>query len=284
MRGPDRHAIRRHAIRRRALFGLPLAVAALHPAVGPALAAGKPRSHAATYGYAPFATEHLIPGADLDLSTVDPDHPAARVIALTIDDGPDPQDLRILEVLRRHGAGATFFFIGRKLDRQHDLTTQVAASGHEIGSHSWEHPMMTDLPPAGQLRSLDATNAAFGRIGLRPAWFRPPYGDFDAAVEAAARARGLQTVLWTVDSQDWKGTDAATIGRRVVDRLHPGAVVLMHSTKPASLQALPDILAAGASRGYRFVTLSAWREAMRQAVTVPMALHLGEPGRPAAPR
>lgn len=279
MTAPSRPGSGRPRLGRRALFGLPLAVAALHPAMRPALAAETQRSHAATYGYAPFATEHLIPGSDLDLSTVDPDHPAARVIALTIDDGPDPRDLRILEVLRRHDAQATFFFIGRKVARQHDLTAQVAASGNEVGSHSWEHPLMTDLPPAGRIRSLDATNAEFGRIGLRPTWFRPPYGDFDAAVETAARARGLQTVLWTVDSQDWKGTDAATIGRRVIDRLHPGAVVLMHSTKPASLQALPDILAAGASQGYRFVTLSAWREAMRQAVTVPMALHLGEPDR-----
>jgi peptidoglycan-N-acetylglucosamine deacetylase len=236
---------------------------ALHAAAP--LADKKPRSFAATHGAAPFLTEHLIPGSALDLTRVNPSAKAARVIALTIDDGPDPNDPVILDILKEHEARATFFFIGRKIAEHAKAAAQVAASGNEIGSHSQTHPMMSDLTAAEQERDLSNATHALGAVGVHPTWFRPPFGDFDATTLSLARAQGLQTVLWTIDSQDWKGTDAATIANRVTARLAPGAVILMHSTKAASVKALPTILDAGRRRGFRFVTLTDWRQAMAVA-------------------
>ncbi|MCG5243379.1 polysaccharide deacetylase family protein [Azospirillum doebereinerae] len=252
---------------RRAALGAVIALA-----VASLPAAAQPRSHTATHGYAPFATEHLLPGAALDLGDVDRESPFARVVALTIDDGPDPNDLRILEILRRHGAKATFFCIGGKVMQHRDIALALAASGNEVGSHSQTHPMMTDLPAAQRDRNLGKANAALAGAGIHPAWFRPPYGDFDETVTALAQAHGLQTVLWTVDSQDWKGLGTDAIVQRVTERLAPGAVVLMHSTKPASLQALSRILEDGERKGYRFVTMTEWQEAMRLAVATPLAM------------
>lgn len=248
-------------VSRRFILGASMAL----PALRSVSAAEKARSEAASHGAAPFTVADLIPGAPLDLSAVDPNHPAARVIALTIDDGPDPNDLHILDTLRRHGAKATFFYIGHKLAEHRAIAERVAASGNEVGNHTQNHPMMTDVPAATRFRNLAEADAELARIGVRPAWFRPPYGDFDAAVEHEARLRGLQTVLWTVDSKDWKGLDAATIRRRVVERLAPGAVVLMHSTRPASVHALPDIIEAGTRQGFRFVTMTEWEQAMLTA-------------------
>lgn len=244
---------------RRVLLGAPLVLAAR-----PGLA--RTRSYAAAHGAAPFTTAHLIPGDTLDLAKVDLSIPAARVIALTIDDGPDPHEIRMLEVLRQHGARATFFWIGRRIPEHRDAALQVAASGNEVGNHSQDHPMMTDLPPAEMIRNLDAANAALARVGVRPAWFRPPFGDVDGAVAGAARARGMRTTLWTVDTRDWKGVDADTVARRATDHLAPGAVILMHGTKAATETALPRILDEGARQGYRFVTMTEWYETMERAM------------------
>lgn len=248
-------------ISRRAVLGASFALSV----VSSFPAAAKSRSWTATHGHAPFATEPLVPGSGLDLAAVDRLSPLAQAVALTIDDGPDINDLRILDILRRHEAQATFFYIGRKIAEHRDVAAAVAASGNEVGSHSYEHPLLTDLPAAQQERDLAAANAALANVGVRPTWFRPPYGDFDEDVSRIARAKGMQTVLWTVDSQDWKDLDATAITRRVTDRLAPGAIVLAHSTKAATVKALPAILEEGRRRGLRFVTMTDWRKAMIDA-------------------
>lgn len=227
--------------------------------------AASTRSHAAAFGAAPFSTAHLLPGDDFDLSAVDLSAPAAQVAALTFDDGPHLNDLQIMETLRHYHAKATFFYIGRNVKREEAVAHAVAASENEVGNHSLTHPMMTELSPAEQIRNLASANAKLAEVGASAAWFRPPYGDFDGAVTAEARKLGLKTVLWTVDSRDWKGGGAALIARRVSDRLGPGAVVLLHSTKAESVAALPEILEEGTRRGLRFVTLSEWRAAMAAA-------------------
>ncbi|MBP2228838.1 peptidoglycan/xylan/chitin deacetylase (PgdA/CDA1 family) [Azospirillum agricola] len=261
-------------ISRRAVLGASLALS-----LAPFPVAARQRSHAATHGAAPFATEHLIPGSPLDLGQVDLTSPEARVVALTIDDGPDPNDLRILEILRQHEAKATFFCIGGKIARHPDIVLAMAASGNEIGSHSQTHPLMTDLTAGQRDWNLAKPNAALAGMGIHPAWFRPPYGDFDAAVTAQAQAHGLRTVLWTADSQDWKGLGPDAIASRVQERLAPGAVVLMHSTKAASVEALPGILESGKRQGVRFVTMTEWASAMERAAMPSLAMLHAPTGR-----
>lgn len=252
---------------RRAVLPLAAALLAL-----PVSAMAGQRSYAATHGAAPFVTEHLIPGSDLDLDQVDRTLPQARVVALTIDDGPDANDPHILDILRAHGAKATFFYIGAKIPAHHDIARLVAASGNEVGSHTQTHPMTTDLKPAEREWNLAQAEKALASVGVTATWFRPPFGDVDDALAALARRHGMATVLWTADSQDWKDSGADVIRHRVTERLEPGAVVLMHSTKAATVAALPAILEEGERRGLRFVTMSEWEAAMRQSVTPEMAL------------
>ncbi|BAI76752.1 polysaccharide deacetylase (plasmid) [Azospirillum sp. B510] len=252
---------------------LPLGLAAALFALPVSALAGQ-RSYAATHGAAPFVTRHLIPGSDLDLAQVDLTLPSARVVALTIDDGPDANDPRILDILRAHGAKATFFYIGAKIPEHREIARLVATSGNEVGSHTQTHPMTTDLKPAEREWNLAQAEQALASVGVTAAWFRPPYGDVDDALAALARHHGMATVLWTADSQDWKDTGPDVIRRRITERLVPGAIVLMHSTKAASVAALPAILEEGGRRGLRFVTLSEWEVAMRRSVTpAPAALH-----------
>lgn len=248
---------------------LPLVAALL---VLPVSAMAGQRSYAATHGAAPFVTEHLIPGSDLHLDQVDRTLPQARVVALTIDDGPDANDPHILDILRAHGAKATFFYIGAKIPGHHDIAKQVAASGNEVGSHTQTHPMTTDLKPAEREWNIAQAEKALASVGVTATWFRPPFGDVDDALAVLARRHGMATVLWTADSQDWKDSGSDIIRHRVTERLVPGAVVLMHSTKASTVAALPAILEEGEKRGLRFVTMSEWEAAMRQSVTPEMAL------------
>ncbi|PWC33058.1 polysaccharide deacetylase family protein [Azospirillum sp. TSO35-2] len=254
---------------RRAVLPVVRSAVAAALILSPLAAAAQPRSYAATHGAAPFVTEHLLPGSPLNLGQVDRKAPAAQVVALTIDDGPDANDRRILDVLREHGAKATFFFIGSKVEEHKDIAALVAASGNEVGSHTQTHPMMTDLSLPQQEWNLAKADVALAAAGVHPAWFRPPYGDVNDGLAALARVHGMQTVLWTIDTQDWKDIDDKAIFGRVAPRLAPGAVILMHSTKAASLKALPALLDEGRRRGYRFVTMTEWEAAMRQAEAPP---------------
>jgi len=222
------------------------------------------KSAAATRGAAPFNTADVIPGDDLDLSRQDLTAPARAVVALTFDDGPDHAgDTAVLDILKARGVSATFLVIGSKVRAGADIVKRAVAEGHEIGNHSWSHPMMTEIPVERVAPELAETNAALAAIGVRPTWFRPPFGDFDDDTVTAARAAGLRTVTWTLDTRDWKdGVDAAAIEARVPKLMKPGSIVLMHSTRAASTHALNTLIDAGTRAGLRFVTLSGWRAAM----------------------
>ena len=186
--------------------------------------------------------------------------PGAGVLALTFDDGPAPgNDSEILRLLARHGAVATFFVIGSAIGAHFELLERMVAAGCEIGNHSWSHAVLPGLPPGVQRGEVRATNEVLAGIGIRPRWFRPPYGRTGAETEAIARAEGLESILWSLDSQDWTGHGADETARRVIGGLASGAVILLHSTADNSVAALPRILEHAAGRGYRFVTLSEWR-------------------------
>lgn len=255
-------------------------VAALALAARPAAAA---RSLAARRGEAPFTTDDLYPGSGVPLSVAALRAHGLTVAALTFDDGPDPAgDRRILRILAEHGVPATFFCIGEKARRHPEILAEALAAGHEVGNHSDSHPMLTNLPAAQQQRELAAANQALAAAGGRPEWFRPPYGDFDTVTVAAAAGLGLRTILWTIDSKDWRTPGAAYIRQRVAREIAPGAVILMHSTRPQSIEALPAVIDGARALGYRFVTMTGWRLAVEAAAGW-AGIAPGTPGLTAAP-
>lgn len=248
---------------------LTAAAAATLPGAGAAAGDESGRSRAATYGAAPFDTPHLIPGDLIDLTRVDRAAPVAQVAALTFDDGPDTHEPQMSETLTAAGATATFFAVGQRLRRNPETARRLAAAGHEIGCHSYSHPMMGALTPEERDAEFRRSLTAFRDAGLAaPTWFRPPYGDWNDDLARRALTFGLRTVLWTVDSRDWKpAAGAATTAARVIAHLDPGAVILLHGTRAATAAALPEILAEGRNRGLTFVSMSRWREAMTAAAT-----------------
>ncbi|MEU0517060.1 polysaccharide deacetylase family protein [Streptosporangium sp. NPDC006007] len=180
-----------------------------------------------------------------------------RCVALTFDDGPGPHTARLLDILARHQARATFFVIGQMVaeDRGENLRRMVS-EGHELGNHSWDHPPLTQLSEARLKYQLRSTQKIVKRLsGVRMTLMRPPYGSTDGRVAAETRREGLAQILWNVDTLDWRDRESSIVTQRAT-QAGPGSIVLMHDIHGTTVDAVPAILDQFARRGYAFVTLS----------------------------
>jgi len=162
---------------------------------------------------------------------------AAPHLALTYDDGPDPVSTPLfLDLLERHGRLATFFLLGEHVARHPALVAEMAARGHELAVHGWDHTCVLLKAPGRLAGEIQETVEVIVRItGQRAAWYRPPYGVLSTPALLAARAAGLRTVLWSAWGRDWemRATPARIV--RTVDRtLAPGGTVLLHDTDRTS--------------------------------------------------
>lgn len=234
-------------------------------AVLPGVRAGE-MSYAASHGRADYRAEHLLPGAAV---TLVPPESVEPVIALTFDDGPDiHNDPALLAVLAEHKVPATFFVIGRNAHRYPALLKAISDAGHEIGNHTWDHTRLITQTAPEQAQEMARTSRVLAREGITAQWFRPPYGSYDEKTGPLARAAGMDVVLWTVDSQDYRDRPPEVLEERVVNQLTPGAVVLMHSNHANTVTALPGIIRRAQAAGYRFVTLAEWKSLMTRQTTV----------------
>lgn len=185
------------------------------------------------------------------------------LVALTFDDGPDPVTTpRVLEVLERHGARATFFMIGRQARRHPDLVARVAAAGHTVAHHTADHLSLTELDRATMRSQIAGGYEAVMPYGVR--LFRPPRGHLDLTAWRVVRSEGHEIVAWTGHAFDWTAQDAPTLTARLQACLKPGAIVLLHdapqrgdatdgSARSELLVGLEEVLAAPNS--WRFVTV-----------------------------
>jgi len=186
---------------------------------------------------------------------------APRAVALTFDDGPWPgSTARVLAILKKAHVKATFFLVGRQVRRYPGLVRRQVRAGMTLGSHSFGHPQpFGQLADAAIRREMDQGVAALAELGVRTRLFRPPGGAIPPAVVSAARAKGLRTVVWTVDPADWRrGTSADQIVRRVLHDTRPGSIVLLHDgggDRSATVAALPRIVDGLKRQKLAFVTL-----------------------------
>jgi peptidoglycan/xylan/chitin deacetylase (PgdA/CDA1 family) len=180
-------------------------------------------------------------------------HPAAGSrgplpVALTFDDGPWPNSTaQILTILTQRQAPATFFVVGRQVQRYPELVRRELAAGMAVGSHSWSHPQPFDRLPVARIRDEIARGRrSLEALGVRPVGFRPPGGATSPAVAATGQAVGDRTVLWSVDPADWRpGLTADQLVQRVLAGVRPGAIVLLHDgggDRSATVAALPAII------------------------------------------
>ena len=184
-----------------------------------------------------------------------------RVVALTFDDGPDPERTpALLDTLAELGVPATFFVVGERAENNPELVARIARDGHELGNHTWSHPYLPLKRSRSVAAELARTDAAIARAtGIVPALARPPYGGRSPRNVRAFRRAGKQLVLWDVNSFDWKGAPGAEVAQRIVDRARPGSIVLMHDggrDHTSTLDAVRLAVPALRARGFELVTVS----------------------------
>lgn len=203
----------------------------------------------------------------------DPGH-----VALTFDDGPDPESTPLfLAALEDAGVRASFFLLGTMVRKAPWLAREIADAGHEVALHGWAHRAHIAVRPAHTHRDLrDGRDAVAGAIGSAPYWYRPPYGVATTATFSACRRLGLRPVLWSAWGRDWTAqATAESVFHTVAGDLRGGGTVLLHdsdcTSKPESwrstLGALPLLLEHCAEQGWRVGPLGEHGLAERGPVT-----------------
>lgn len=165
-------------------------------------------------------------------------------VALTFDDGPHPQlTPKLLDMLKSRGMRATFYVIGDRVLRHPALVQRMLAEGHEVGNHSWTHPVLANLGDRSVIREMDdTTRAIYSVTGKVPVTMRPPYGALTFRQRHMLyHQRRLPTILWSVDPQDWRRPGAQVVARRMLAGVKPGAILLAHDIHSPTIQAMPTV-------------------------------------------
>lgn len=210
------------------------------------------------------------PTAQIYGSTICRNPDAGRRIALTYDDGPNPTYTpKLLALLDRFGARATFFSIGTWAEREPELLRELQAAGHAIGNHTHTHPTMPLLSAAQVKEELRRCRAAVEAAGIEFAragdgmLMRPPYGRRRPGTLRAMREEGYQPVTWSITCYDWRRTATRRSIARHAAHAGPGDIILMHdgnnhvpdADRSRSVAATADTLERYAAAGYEFVTV-----------------------------
>jgi peptidoglycan-N-acetylglucosamine deacetylase len=182
-----------------------------------------------------------------------------KVVALTIDDGPSPvYTPQVLQILHKYGVIASFSMIGENAAAYPSVARDVAAAGHMIVNHTWNHDDLTRMTPTAVRDEISrATDAIHTATESHPAMFRAPYGYWSAAVFRCCAQAGLPPLDWSVDPRDWARPGVRSIVKTILSTTHTGSIILEHDgggdrsqTVAALKMWLPRLLDAG----YRFTT------------------------------
>ncbi len=198
--------------------------------------------------------ERAIVGSAMDHRVAGP-----KLIALTFDDGPYPIDTpALLAALHTAHIPATFFLIARDAEQYPGLVRAIAADGNEIANHTDTHPNLDQLDDdavAAQLHDAAAHLATLTGDPGTHTFFRPPHGRFRPATLAVAQRSGYDTIFWNDDPGDWRNIGPARIVAHVLRFATRPEILLLHNGRPATVAALPALIARYQSAGYTFVTV-----------------------------
>jgi peptidoglycan-N-acetylglucosamine deacetylase len=184
-----------------------------------------------------------------------------KLIALTFDDGPYPVFTpMLLDVLRDLHVPATFFLIGRDAQQWPEITRRIEADGNEIADHTYSHPNLDEESNATVRSEILEGRDVLWQLTHDPAvrtLMRPPHGRYTERTLQVVQSLGYSAVLWTDDSGDWRTLTVEQIERHMIEHATAPEIVLLHSGKLATIEAMPTIVEHFKRAGYRFVTVSA---------------------------
>lgn len=178
-----------------------------------------------------------------------------KVVALTFDDGPDGNTTpQALDILAKYKIKATFFVQGKNIAGNESILKRMQSEGHEVGNHSWNHPILTKLSLEDAKKQLTDTEDAITKVlGKSSKLMRPPYG---AISDDIRNSLDLSFIMWSVDSLDWKSKNEAAILTEIQHQTTDGSIILMHDIHQTSVNSLPKVIEYLQGQGYSFVTVS----------------------------
>lgn len=150
-----------------------------------------------------------------------------KIAALTFDDGPHPvYTLKILDLLKKYDAFATFFLVGKNASRHPKIVKEIGLDGHSIGNHSWNHASLPSMPRKERRAQIHSCAEAVAPYGQK--LLRPPFGHLDIASHFDVLTLGYQIITWDVAAFDWVDHDAEWIANRIIEKIKPGSIILLH--------------------------------------------------------
>lgn len=183
-----------------------------------------------------------------------PDTEDGKKIAITFDDGPNPNYTeKLLNGLKKRGVKATFFLLGQQVEEYPQIVEDIHEQGHLIGVHSYEHVNFNQIGDAQALEQVKKTKEAIYQVtGEYPDFIRPPYGCWKKELDEEIP---LIEVLWDVDPCDWATTDEDVVVQRILSQVKDGSIILLHDASKSSVQAALTVIDILEKRGYEFVTV-----------------------------
>lgn len=188
---------------------------------------------------------------------------AEKKIYLTFDCGYENGNTEgILDALKKHNAPATFFVVGHFLESAPDMVKRMVADGHTVGNHTYHHPDMSAISDLASFqKELDDVSTLYKEITGTDMikYYRPPQGKYSTENMKMAKELGYQTFFWSLAYVDWNVDDQPTADEaydKLLGRIHPGAIVLLHSTSSTNAQILDELLSKWEAMGYSFHPLS----------------------------
>lgn len=180
------------------------------------------------------------------------------VVALTFDDGPDGNTLKLMEIFKKEGVKATFYVKGKNVKKAPGIVKKAFDAGHEIGNHTYTHPHLPKMT-AEEVRKeiIDTQQAVKEATGSEPKTFRAPYLQQDEKVLTVLRELKMKSIMSSVGTNDWnKKETVASITDTATLKTKGGDIVLMHSWQKKTLDAMPEIIKRLKAKGLKFVTVS----------------------------
>lgn len=195
----------------------------------------------------------FLTGADLEAYQSYESKRHEKMVALTFDDGPNSKTTpQALDILKKYDVKATFFMLGQNIAGNEEIVKRVKNEGHQIGIHTWSHPVLTKLPIETVKKEIfDTQNAIYNVIGIKPTITRPPYGAINPTIQNAI---DQSFIMWNVDSLDWKSRNTKSIMQEVA-KTQPGSIILMHDIHQTTIDALPSVIQYLKNNGYTLVTV-----------------------------
>lgn len=197
-----------------------------------------------------FAPQREIPVYNVDTKE--------KNVAITFDASWGAENtVKILDILDKYNAKATFFLVGIWVDDYPEMVKEISKRGHEIGNHSTTHPHMNSLSEAEIEKELTTTTEKIKKLtGKDVKLFRPPFGEYNNRVVLTARRLGYQVIQWDVDSLDWKDLSPDAMAKRILPKTKEGSIILFHNDGKHTPEVLPTILEELKNKGYKFVRVS----------------------------